>query len=566
LAYTPARAVAIAPGDGRIAFAAAQDGALFRSADAGMTWQRHSSWAFGPISALAFSPNFAADGALFAATTDGIYRSLDGGQSWQSASFGLLDGEVLCLACAPDFATSEVVWAGSATGGVYRSRNAGRAWRESGDGLADSAVQCIAYSWDGSTLFAGAENGGLYRSTNGTRWETCGLDGLAVNCLAAVAEGMLAGTSEGIFLSGDDGQSWQAVMCDEGVLALAASAGSVVAGGMTTGVLTSADCGRTWQSGGSGSGLAAHVPPLAAHPADGSLFLFDAVGEAARSTDGGCSWRKLDLVVDEGSGPIECVAAGGSAKQPRAFVATARILLRWQSDGSALTPLGAQPAFADDDVITALTVTPDGTLLLGTRQGAVAITTDDGASWHTAVAPGSGVVSAARLTPAGSLFALRLAPAGHAPAGDDAFNAEVWHLPALVLPMAQQPADWRMALALDAVRASLACMTVVSGQVREQVILAAQNVIAVATLADGQAHTATLPTGTTITSLIAVRGYIFAGTNAGVFASADNGVTWQQSSGGMGNAPIVALFVDSSGMRAVTLGGDVWGCELPALA
>jgi photosystem II stability/assembly factor-like uncharacterized protein len=551
--------VAIAPGDGRSAFAAAQDGRLFRSADAGVTWQRQSSWAFGPISALALSPNFASDGVLFAATADGIYRSLDAGRSWQSASFGLLDGDVLCLACAPDFATSEVVWAGSATGGVYRTRNAGRAWRESGEGLIDSAIQSIAYSSAGSALFAGTEDGGVYRSTHGQPWEACGLDGMAVNCLAATAEGILAGTSEGLFLSGDDGESWQAVMRDDGVLALVASAGGVVAGGMTTGVLTSADGGRTWSAGDGNSGLSAHVPPLAAHAADGALFLFDAIRSAARSIDGGASWRNLNLFGVGGNDPIECVAAGGSAKQPRVVVATAHNLLRWQPDASAFGPLTSQPALAEDDAITALAITPDGTLVLGTRQGGVAISTDDGASWHTVAVPGAGIVSAVRLTPAGGLFALRLAPTG-----GDAFNVEVWHLPALVLPLAQQSADWRIALALDAVRAPLACMAVVSDAFGERVALAAQNVVAVATMADGQAHTATLPASTTMTSLIAARGHMFVGTNAGVFASADSGITWRRDVGDLGDAPVVALFADGPGVGAVTLGGDVWRCELPA--
>jgi photosystem II stability/assembly factor-like uncharacterized protein len=561
LAYTPARAAAIAPGDGRTAFVAAQDGALFRSADAGLTWQRQSSWAFGPISALALSPNFGVDGALFAATTDGIYRSLDGGRSWQNASFGLLDGEVLCLACAPDFATSEVVWAGSATGGLFKSRNAGRAWRESGEGLIDSAVQCIAYSFAGSTLFAGTEDGGVYRLTNGQSWEACGLDGLAVNCLAAAAEGMLAGTSDGIFLSGDDGQSWQSVMHDDGVLALAASAGNAVAGGMTTGVLTSADGGRTWHVGDGNSGSAAHVPPLVACAADGALFVFDAVGAAARSIDGAAAWQRLNLEAAEGSGPIECVAASGSAKQPHVVVATARNLLRWQPNACAFGPLTSHLALAEDDAITALAITPDGTLMLGTRQGGAAISTDDGASWHSIAVPGAGIVSVVRLTPAGGLFVLRLAPAS-----GDAFNAEVWHLPALVLPLAQQPDDWHMALALDAVQAPLACMTVVSDEVGDEVVLAAQNVVAVATLADGQAHTATLPGGTSITSLIVANRHMFVGTNSGVFASPDGGITWQRSPGDLGDAPVVALFAAGPGVGAVTLGGDVWRCELSARA
>lgn len=556
LAYIPARTVVFAPDadDGCIAFAATQDGSLFRSADAGATWQRQSSWAFGAINALALSPNFASAPTLFAATADGIYRSLDGGRIWQSASFGLLDGEVLCLACAPDFATSEVAWAGSATGGLYRSRNAGRAWRESGEGLADNAVQSIVYS--SAMLFVGTEDDGVFRSSDGAHWEACGLDGMAVNCLAASAGHVLAGTSEGIFLSDDDGQTWQCVLSDDGVLAQAASAsGSVVAGGMTTGVTTSADGGRTWQRAGDNAHLAAHVPPLAAQSPDGALFLFDVVGGAVCSIDGGTSWRSLRL----DDSPIECVAAGGTARQTHVLVATAHSVLRWQGDG--FMPLANQPTLGDEDAITAIAVTPDGALLLGTQQGLVAISADGGATWHVVAAPGAGAVNAVRQTPSGSLFVLRLASAG--PIGEDVLNAEVWHLPALVLPMAQPSADWRMVLALDALRAPLACMTLAVSAEGECLVLASQNVVAVAALGDGQARTATLPDGTAITSLVAAQGHLFVGTNRGVFASADGGVTWQRAEGDLIDAPVVALFADGHGARAVTLGGEVWRCDVP---
>ena len=551
LAYTALRVVTCATGAARMAFAASQNGDLFRSAADGGSWQRVHSWAFGAINALALSPNYAQDQALFAATADGIFRSLDGGATWQSASFGLLDAEVLCLACAPDFETSEVVWAGSAAGGLYRSRNAGRAWRESGEGLADHAVQCIAPGAHASALFAGTEGGGVFRSTGGEIWETCGLEGLHVNCLTAASGAVLAGTNAGLFLSEDDGQSWQCALAGDVVLTVAAAPnGIVVAGCLTSGGLTSIDGGRTWQI--STRGPAAHVPPLVAQSPDGTLFMFDVVGGAARSTDGGVSWA--DILFDHS--PIQCVAAGGSTERPRVWAGTAREVLRWQAGANTFEPCAQQPALSDNDAISALAVTRDGTLLVGIHAGTIAISVDEGTVWHGLAIPGTGSVSAVHLTPSGGLFVLRLTPAS-----DATFNADVWHLQALVLPAVRTADDWHRVAALDALRVPLACMTIGTVSDGERVVLAGQNVVAVVTLADGQARTATLPAGTTVTSLVTAHGRLCVATNRGVYVSADDGLTWAPMASGLVDVPIVALSIDGHGWQAITLGGDLWRCD-----
>ena len=546
LAYTAAHVVVLASHDVGSAFAATRDGGLFQSHDAGASWQRLAEWSFGRINALALSPNFGADATLFAATPDGIYRSLDGGRGWQSASFGLLDSDVLCLTCAPDFASSEVVWAGSAAGGVYRSRNAGRAWRESGVGLADSAIQCMVYA--GSTLFAGTEGAGVFRWVAGGQWETGGLEGRVINGLVVSAGTLLAGTDAGVFRLEEDGRTWHCTLTDDSVLALAAAPnGGVIAGGMVMGASLSADGGRTWQRT---AGLAAHVPPLAACAPDGTPIMFDMAGNAACSPDAGHTWKEITL----SDGPIVCVATGGAAQQSVMWVATERRVLHLHAQTGAFEPLVHQPDLSDKDAICALTVTQDGLILLGTRAGKVAISLDNGVQWHTLFMPSALPVSAIDLTPGGGLFGLCLVPSDNSAT----FNAEVWHLPTLVLPMAQPSADWRIVVALDSLHTQLACMTIVNAADGERVVLAGQNRIVVASPTTNHAHMATLPDGTAITALISAHGDLFASTNRGVFSSGEVGEIWQQCVGDFGDVPVVALLANAQGLVAITLGGDHW--------
>ncbi len=169
-------AVAFASGDlvtPATALAATATGRLFRNSNPfdEEPWQEIDSWAgMGVAVVLAPSPAFAEDRTLFVGTPTGIFRTQDDGQSWESCNFGLLDEDVLCIACAPNFTESELLWAGTAGGGLYRSRNSARAWRESGFGLPDAAVQSLAVSpnfGEDRTLFVGMEAHGVYVSHDG---------------------------------------------------------------------------------------------------------------------------------------------------------------------------------------------------------------------------------------------------------------------------------------------------------------------------------------------------------------------------------------------------------------
>jgi photosystem II stability/assembly factor-like uncharacterized protein len=151
------------------------NGAILRSYDGGINWQRSRMPTPPPaISALVVSPDFSEDGMVFAGTNeDGVLVSTDRGQSWVSWNFGLLDLNILCLAISPDFSADETVYAG-AESGLFRSTNGGRAWKEVTLPIGFDAVISLANSprfAQDNTLFVGTENKGLLISRDrGISW------------------------------------------------------------------------------------------------------------------------------------------------------------------------------------------------------------------------------------------------------------------------------------------------------------------------------------------------------------------------------------------------------------
>lgn len=553
LAFAATHIVVFDPHNARMAFAATRDGRVFRSHDAGESWQRLNAWAFGFINALAVSPNFEADGTLFAATPNGIYRTQDVGRTWQSAHFGLLDDDAQCLLCAPDFASSEVVWAGSGGGGLYRSRNAGRAWRETGDGLADSAMLCLAYA--GSMLLAGSEGDGVFCWDGGALWQARGLHGRVVNGLAVCDNAVLAGTDAGVFRSEDGGRTWDCRLDDANIFALAAVPGGRSIAGGAAGAWGSVDGGRTWLF--MTEGMAAHVPPLAVCGQNHELLLFDAAGEARGLTIGGqtgvhASSRgdKLGLLPRDSDDVVVCAAGG----RDLVMAATEREALGWQH--GAFHALAHQPALHAGDAICALQITAEGIVLLGTRAGAMAVSLDGGKTWQSVPMPVAHAIHTMQMTATSGLVVLCLVGLSSA---EGTFSAEVWHLPILVLPMTQPSEDWRMVMALDSLRVPMACMALVN----DAVFLGAHNTVVASSLASGGTRTSTLPDDTTITTMISTEHGLLAGTNRGLFESADGEVTWRLCAKELEAAPVVALLETQSGIFAITLGGDVWqGKEL----
>ncbi|MEX1019840.1 MAG: hypothetical protein WDZ49_09290 [Litorilinea sp.] len=583
------------------AFASTEGGRLYRSTDMGQTWKECAGWAgLGVMTDLAAAPNFDAQPYLFAATIHGAFRSLDGGESWESCTFGLLDDEVLCMVCAPDFADNELVWCGTGGGGFYRSRNAAKAWREAGLGLPDSAVQALAVSphfATDRTLYAGMEDGGLYQSPDGgENWTVVGratepLPG-AINCLALTdnphatanadtppALRILAGTNWGIFWSDDGGDTWEAAAGGDFIaLDLAPHAtGVVIAGALSDGLFVSTDGGKSWAP--TAAPPAAHAPPLITAPNTTRLFALDHDGVPAQSWDGGATWSELPGEFSQGhvtDAAVFSIAAGDqSADSLTVYLAGEDFLLRGTTprtqsaiEWDELT-LPAPAGDAAPFVVAAPDFSQSPSLLWGHYSGDMYLSADAGETWSLIARPWvTETTLSINMSPGFAADRRMVAVTGHQ---NDAGNFQ------LSLWQTHNAGEmWAELAALET--ETPAMLTALTHHDREEsIFLATRNrLIRLFTPGGGddlEVQQTMFETGQRITALavspdFANDGTLFAGIDGCVHYSQDSGVTWA----GLARIPhdiaVVSLLPAAPGqpLTLVTLGGEVWRCPWPATA
>ena len=164
-------------------YAAFQRGGVFKSTDAGSTWNAaNSGLASGtPLSnssavALAIDP--ASPSTIYTLSVSGIFKSTDGAMSWNPASSGLPDWSSGFVDCcfgprlAIDPTNSAKLYLGIAVGGaqhVFQTSDAGASWVDSGlvvpggslwfGGLTISAEQP-------ATVYAGSPSQGVFKLSN----------------------------------------------------------------------------------------------------------------------------------------------------------------------------------------------------------------------------------------------------------------------------------------------------------------------------------------------------------------------------------------------------------------
>lgn len=209
----PVHRVAFSPvlADG-VQLLAASGPNLYHSADGGETWDAlRVPWAGDEVAAVAFSPNYARDGAVLAVTGavsgDGgyevaaVWRSFDGGRSWQRVVRQNVAARWLTLALPPDY---------DATAGPHRAYigwgnhvlrpllTGPKHWTAGMLGPASLTVLSLALSPTfprDRTLYA-ATNQGIYRSTNeGVTWHPWseGLGNVPTVMVAACADARTSG-------------------------------------------------------------------------------------------------------------------------------------------------------------------------------------------------------------------------------------------------------------------------------------------------------------------------------------------------------------------------------------
>jgi photosystem II stability/assembly factor-like uncharacterized protein len=181
---------------------------VWKSTDAGETWNRDWAGPTGFVTALQISPDYDNDQTAFVAMRrSGIYVTRDGARSWHPANMGFrfyakdkatespnyyIDPPLrsavndVLMAISPDFAADQTIFA-SSVAGLFRSQDAGRSWSQLtvNPSLSDVPVNAIGISpsfGEDGVVVASLKGQGLYRSNDGgATFESIGQDLLSKN-------------------------------------------------------------------------------------------------------------------------------------------------------------------------------------------------------------------------------------------------------------------------------------------------------------------------------------------------------------------------------------------------
>ena len=177
--------VAVDPNNSQTMYACVEQGGLFKSTDAGQTWQELSGFN-DDCHRLFIRPSNSKE--LLLPTGYGFYRSRDGGESWQELSerisrIGYPDllvfnprQENLMFLAGAEADPFHWMKTRSANPRIARSRDGGDTWEILGKGMPehiDANFEAMALeSWDGGcTVYAGNTDGDIYASDDeGESW------------------------------------------------------------------------------------------------------------------------------------------------------------------------------------------------------------------------------------------------------------------------------------------------------------------------------------------------------------------------------------------------------------
>lgn len=176
-----------------ILHAAADEGLILRSADAGDNWDTVADWGrFSEIRDLQIGK----DGRVYAILARLLLYSDDGSGAWGASGFvpqALAMSSLAIDSLGEIFVNS--MWELTGNGGVFRSRNLGEDWTPAG--LAGTAGLSLAFDLRGR-LLAGSSTKGLHRSSNkGGAW-------VDLNFPSHYITGFAFGPNEQIYVMAND--------------------------------------------------------------------------------------------------------------------------------------------------------------------------------------------------------------------------------------------------------------------------------------------------------------------------------------------------------------------------
>ena len=394
---------------------------IYRSNDAGTTWTRITP-PQPSIPGCGFPQLVVqSDGAVYAATCNGIYKSADTGVSWVQQ--GLPDATL-----AGDPTNPLVLYALARTGArlnLFKTTNGGATWSPL-NLFADDITQILVDATLPSRLYALSQNSGVWRSVDdGLTWDpiNTGLPSAPLNSLAQSGSTVFVATGGfGVFKLVDGGASWTAA--DGGIatqtieIVRAGSGSTLYAAAQSSSIFPfttvntpffrSTDGGGSWLPIGT---LGAQVTDFAVSRQSNSILYAATSRGLATSSDAGASWTfdpnnglpnapVPGLYLDASRAAVLYASSGSSFRGGyKSFDHGAQWSSLVRADGTPFTPIAASPTRSG---------TVYGAISCTAFNCGIFRTTDFGNEW-TSILPTYRTSVTALLeapNPAGTLFAL----------------------------------------------------------------------------------------------------------------------------------------------------------------
>ncbi len=509
---------------------------VFRSVDAGQTWQQLGNGLPKTVSATDVAldpanPNvvYAAIGDIFGHTSNGVYKSVNGGTSFTRLGGGLPTSGFgrITLAIAPSQTSriyASVVRRSSSTGGsastysIYRSDNAGLSWTSRSPGSYQASYgwylcTSIVHPSQPNTLLAGGFS--CRRTTDGgSTWRTVTPPHVDLHAFDFDAAGRL--------LCGNDG-----------------------------GIHRSSDLGGSWQSINNNLGLIQFYAGISVHPGNATAIYGGTQDNGTNLRSSGKNWRR----VLGGDGGYTSIDSTGS-----------RVFVEYQGTGNLFRSVNGGSFRRSSSGISGRNcflppheIFPGNPMLMIYGTERVFRSSDGGTSWSAIsgdLAGGSGAISGLAFAPsrAKSIYVFtntgKVQVTGNGGRTWRASLSGLFAWPRTKHPFAVHPVDPRKAyLAVGAFAVTQLYYTEDAGRAWRALDAA---------LPDLPAHCVA------IDLIDGDPPILYVGTDRGVFRSDDHGKSFHRYGGGsLPNAPVIDLRLDRRNNRllAATQGRGMWAIQ-----
>lgn len=511
----------------------------------------------------------------------GVFRSLDGGVNWTQLTSGLASVDATDLAIDPQ--NPQNVYAalghifGSTANGIYKSTNGGNTWSKLGGGLPTSLVGRISIAVapsDPQTLYAmitnisqltggGASVLGTYRSTNGgTTWSSLGagadqatygwyLSAVSVRPTLATTA-FFAGFSLARWTNG----SWADVTPPHvDMHALEWDAAGRLLAGDDGGLHRTTNLGGTWSSLNAGLGSIQFYAGLSTSPSSPDVIIggMQDNGSGVRSAAG---WNH----VVGGDGGWTQIDQSRPQRMFAEYQGTGG-LYRSTNSGASFSLVGGdisgRNCFLPPYIIDP--VNPD-TILYGTEK--IWRSTNGGTAWS----PYSPDLSNGQ----GSIRALAIAPTSSsvvwAVTNDGNVQRSLNGGQTFTKVRSNHPGWFRVTRELCISPANPSTVYLAGANFGIDQVLRTQD--AGATWASMDGDLPDVPVNVLAVDTRTDPPILFAGTDAGVYRSIDDGTTWRRFGAGLPNACVIDLRLEIARERIVagTQGRGAWSISLACRA